>query len=565
MASSDGPGPARWEQIAARKRKALVSAIPPEWLVPAPLLPPETRDNVMDWPETSGWFTDDELAVTSLGASQLVAKLASGELTSVAVTAAFCKRAAAAHQLTNCLSEICFDRAMATARARDDHLARTGKPVGPLHGLPVSLKDCFNLRGLDAALGFTSLVGDAAPADSALAALLEAAGAVFYVKTNVSTAMMIAESVNRLVGRTLNPRNRRTTSGGSSGGESALIAFRGSPLGVGTDIGGSLRIPAACAGIFTLRPSAGRFPVRAVRSGMPGQEAVQSVNGPMAGTLDDLELYCRSLLAQEPWKHDPRCLPMPWRRPELPRRLRVAVMWHDGMVRPTPPVSRALQDVAAKLREAGHEVVEWDSVDQKPGVILLGRMFVADGGTAIRAEVERTGEPWLPELAAYRDANDIGVYGMWRLQTERTEFQNRYFDRWTEARIDAILCPTMPFNAAKNGCFKHVAYTGVFNVLDYSCLSFVTHLAVDRSIDKQESGYRPLSPVCQQVHADYDAELMHGMPISLQLVARRLEEEKVLAMGRRVLEALALRPPAGETGACQAVRAREHGGLDSRL
>ncbi|KAM4055852.1 amidase [Hirsutella rhossiliensis] len=533
-----------WEEIGARKREALLASIPPEWRIPADLLPPETQDSVIDWPETSGWLTTDELVVTSLTASELVAKLAAGHLKSEAVTTAFCKRAAAAHQLTNCLSETCFDRAIAAARARDEHLARTGKPIGPFHGLPISLKDSFYLRGLDATLGFASHVGDAAESDSALAELLEGAGAVLYVKTNVSTAMMIGESVNNVFGRTVNPRNRQTTSGGSSGGESALIAFRGSPLGVGTDIGGSLRVPAACTGIFTLRPSVGRFPVRSTRSGMPGQEAVHSVNGPMAGTLRDLELYCRGVLGEKPWLRDPRCLPFPWRSIELAERLRIAVMWHDGMVRPTPPVSRVLKEVASKLRSAGHDIVEWDPVDQRHGADLLGRMFVADGGTAIRREVERTGEPWRPELEAYRIAKELGVFDMWKLHAERTEFQNRYLDRWNTASIDAILCPTMAFNTVRNGYFKHVGYTGVFNVLDYSCLSFVTGLAVDKDIDTSDFTHQPLSPECKAIHEEYDAALMHGLPVSLQLVARRLEEEKVLAMGQCVLEALS----SGTTG-----------------
>lgn len=140
---------------------------------------------------------------------------------------------------TNCLSETLFTSALETARSLDEHLARTGKPLGPLHGLPISLKDNFNLKGVDSTVGFTAFVNDPAQYDSVLAELLRQAGGVFYVKTNVPTAMMIAESVNNVFGRTVNPRNRNLTSGGSSGGESALIAFGGSVIGVGTDIGQS--------------------------------------------------------------------------------------------------------------------------------------------------------------------------------------------------------------------------------------------------------------------------------------------------------------------------------------
>ncbi|KAL1859493.1 hypothetical protein Daus18300_009638 [Diaporthe australafricana] len=444
-----------WEEIGARKREALLASIPEEWRVPADLLPPDSQDDVTTWPATSGWFTADELAITELSASGLVPKLASGALKSVVVTKAFCKRAAAAHQLINCLSETCFARALETAEARDEYLARTGKPVGPLHGLPVSLKDNFNLKGLDATVGFASHVDDPAKYDSTLATILEDAGAVFYVKTNVPTAMMIPESVNNVFGRTVNPRNRQLTSGGSSGGESSLIAFKGSCLGVGTDIGGSLRIPAACTGIFTLKPSFGRFPTLKCRSGMSGQEAVQSVNGPMARTLDDIALEARTVVDSQPWLHDPRMVPIPWRDVKLPEKLKIAVMWNDGVVTPTPPVSRTLQLTVEKLQAAGHEIITWDPKDQAQGVSLLGRLFLADGAISIRKELDRSGEPFRPEMQDYAEAKELGTYEMWQVHLERTEFQKRYLDRWNEAGIDAILCPTTPYSSVRNGEFKY--------------------------------------------------------------------------------------------------------------
>ncbi|KAI5461801.1 acetamidase [Mariannaea sp. PMI_226] len=537
--SKNSNAPPTWRELSVKKREQLASSIPKEWRIPAELLPPESQDDVTSWPETSGWFTPEELAITGSTASELVSKLASGVLKSEDVTNAFCKRAAAAHQLTNCLSETCFDRAIATARERDAHFERTKTPVGPLHGLPISLKDNFKLQGLDATVGIASFIDHPAKSDSELAALLEEAGAILYVKTNVPTAMMIAETVNNVFGRTLNPKNRKTTSGGSSGGESALIVMRGSPLGVGSDIGGSLRIPAACTGIFTLRPSAGRFPVRNAHSGMPGQEAVKSVNGPMARTLHDVELYSKSVIDGQPWIRDPSCLPIPWRPVHLPPKLKFAVMWHDGMVRPTPPVQRALRETVQKLQAAGHEFVDWDPVDQMQGLSLISRMFVADGGVTIGKKLEETGEPWRPELEHYEMARELGTSEMWSIQSERNEFQNRYLDRWNKAGIDAILLPTIPFNTVKNGQFKHIGYTGVYNILDYSSVSFPTGLLVDKHIDKLDPNYEPLGPVCNSINKEFDAETMHGLPISLQLVARRLEEEKVLAIGHRVLEAIA--------------------------
>ncbi|KAL1896281.1 hypothetical protein Sste5346_004664 [Sporothrix stenoceras] len=538
-----------WEALAAQKREQLAASLPKEWLVPDELLPPADQDDITGWPAASGWFTAEELRITESTASELVPQLASGALTSVAVTQAFCKRAVAAQQLLNCLAETCFDRALETAAARDEYFARTGKPMGPLHGLPVSLKDNINVKGLDSTVGFASHVGDPSAADSALVAVLEAAGAVPYVKTNVPTAMMIAETVNNVFGRTINPLHRGVTPGGSSGGESALIAFGGSCLGVGSDIGGSLRIPAACTGLFTLRASGGRFPVRNCRSGMPGQEAVMSVNGPLARTLDDIEAYTRAVLDGQPWLLDSKCLPIPWRPTvEIPKKLTIGVLWHDGVVRPTPPVARALKLAVARLAAAGHTLVDWDPIDQAEGAHLLARMFVADGGKTIQHELDRTGEPLRPEMHMYGTATELGTADMWKLHMERSTFQGKYLDRWNAAGLDALLCPTIPFNTVKHGMFEHVGYTGVYNVLDYAAMSFPTGLVVDKTIDQpvdvEHPDYTPLSESDKKVSAGYDADTMHGLPISLQLVARRLEEEKVIGMCRSVLAAISDEPKA---------------------
>jgi amidase len=329
---------------------------------------------------------------------------------------------------------------MATAKELDNYLKQHGKRKGPLHGLPISIKDNFNVVGIDTTVGFVNWVDDPAKYNATLVDILKELGAVLYVKTNVPTAMMIAETVNNVFGRTLNPLNRKLTSGGSSGGESALIAFGGSPLGVGTDIGGSLRIPAACTGIFTLRPSFGRFPTLRARSGLAGQEAVQSVNGPMARSLRDIELFSKTIVDFQPWNHDPRCLPLSWRPVPKISKLKFGVMWHDGIVHPTPPVSAALKDTVEKLKSAGHEVVEWAPEGHKKLMTILAKFFVADGGTSLRKILGPVNEPFRPEMQMYESAKDIGVYEMWQTQSARVELQKNYLDRWNAAGIDAILC-----------------------------------------------------------------------------------------------------------------------------
>jgi amidase len=166
------------------------------------------------------------------------------------------------HQLTriqtNCLTEIFFDKAIQRARNldREKQLNPTGV-LRPFHGLPVSLKDSFQVAGYDTSTGLACFVDEPAEEDSATAAMLIDLGAVLYCKTNVPQSIMTGDSDNNVFGRTLNPRNTKLTAGGSTGGEGALIALRGSVLGVGTDIGGSIRVPSLCNGLYGFRPSVG--------------------------------------------------------------------------------------------------------------------------------------------------------------------------------------------------------------------------------------------------------------------------------------------------------------------
>ena len=176
-----------WQDIAKAKQASLLESIPKEWRIPADLLPPESQLDVTGFPQESGFFTDNELEYTSAKIPELLQQIHSSQWKAADVAQAFSKRAAVCHQLTNCLSETLFPEALERARALDEHLAKTGKPVGPLHGLPISLKDNFNIIGKDSTIGFVAWVDQPATYNTVLVDLLTKAGAVLYVKTNVPT------------------------------------------------------------------------------------------------------------------------------------------------------------------------------------------------------------------------------------------------------------------------------------------------------------------------------------------------------------------------------------------
>ncbi|CAF4330831.1 unnamed protein product, partial [Rotaria sordida] len=193
-----------------------------------------------------GLLSDDEITITEqYSATQLVTKLAQGQLTAQQVIKAYLKRAGIAHQLTNCATEFLEKEALDRAKYLDEEFKKRGGPIGPLHGLPISLKDMVTMKGRRLSSGWIKWIDRIGEDDTLIVKILYEAGAIFYVRTTEPQSLMHLECSGPIHGTTLNPFNRNLTSGGSSGGEGALLGLKASPMGIGTDIGGSIRSPAA--------------------------------------------------------------------------------------------------------------------------------------------------------------------------------------------------------------------------------------------------------------------------------------------------------------------------------
>lgn len=173
--------------------------------------------------------------ITELPSEALLADLASNRLSSEEVIRAFLQRAGLAQKLTNCITELLPENAIERAKYLDDYLAKHGKPLGPLHGLPISVKEHVSMKGLDLNAGFVSWVGRKGTDDALILKLLWKAGAVFYARTTEPQTLMHLDTSSNIYGATVNPYNTKLTAGGSSGGEGALLGLRGSCLGIGTE------------------------------------------------------------------------------------------------------------------------------------------------------------------------------------------------------------------------------------------------------------------------------------------------------------------------------------------
>lgn len=185
-----------------------------------------------------------------------------------------------------------------------------------------------------------------------MAAMLLDLGAVLYCKTNLPQTIMTGDSDNNVFGRTLNPRNTTLTAGGSTGGEGALLALRGSVLGVGTDIAGSIRVPSVCNGNYGFCPSVGVVPHEGVRDlTPPGTDGVRSTAGPMATSLRDIALFLKNTMNAGAWKYDAAAVSLAWAGRQPGPKTRIGLVLDDGVFTPTPPVRRGLNMVAKLLRE----------------------------------------------------------------------------------------------------------------------------------------------------------------------------------------------------------------------
>jgi fatty acid amide hydrolase len=496
-------------------------------------------------------------AAWSLSATQLAQRLADGRLSSRDAVEAHLARIDALDPQLRAFTSVLATEARAEATARDTERAE-GKVRGPLHGLPVTLKECFDLEGLPTTLGLSSRTTARARRDAALVTALREAGAVILGRTNLSQTMLFAESRNPLFGQTANAFSRDHTSGGSSGGEATAVAAGMSPLGFGTDIGGSIRSPAAFSGICGFKPTLDRWPMRGVGTVLVGQEAVRSQCGPMARTVADLALAFEALNPARLSAIDPRVPPLPWasHTDVDVSSLRVGYYTDDGMIPVSRAVARGVERARDLLRARGLTAVPFTPPDVPGMMELYVKAVSADGIAALIAAVgDDPIDPSLQGLArvaklsprvrgalsraavlagqdrSARLLDSLGekpVSAFWALVDALRAYRHRLVEALDRAQLDIVLCPAYATPALPHGMSKNFTLASspamVWNVVQFPAgVVPVTRV-------RPEETTRPHPRDLLERHAARVDAQSAGLPVGVQVVARPWRDHEALAV-----------------------------------
>ena len=392
------------------------------------------------------------------------------EISSEELIAAHLKQIRQFNPAVNAVVDLLADSAVRQAREADKRLA-DGKPVGPLHGVPFSIKDSIEVAGTKCTAG--TLGRKSVPAsdhDATLVARLRAAGAIPIAKTNLPDLLFSFETDNLIYGRTNNPYDLSRTPGGSSGGESALIAACGSPLGLGSDAFGSVRVPAAFCGITSIKPTSGRLPRTGHVPPAGGwAEALWQI-GPMARYTEDLILAMRLLAGDD--GEDFTTPPVELIEPADLRGKRIAFFTYNGFARCTPEIENAVRRCAEFLANQGIQVEERRPPGADQAYELEFALFGADAGDGIDEYLRDIGSTsvhvlhrsFVSRMRPYR-ASGYELAKRWAQWDEYRSNMAAFF-----AEYDAVLCPVYTQPALKHRGslddqnFQGFSYTMAWNL-----------------------------------------------------------------------------------------------------
>ena len=495
-----------------------------------------------------------------LSASELLDLLGKGEVSSVEIVRSLHRRIAEVDALLGCFVHRDPKRVLHDAEVADAARAR-GDLKGPLHGLPLTIKDNLEVAGTDSTLGMQARRNQPLGEDAPLVQALKEAGAILLGKTNVPQLLLAQETENAIWGQTHNPWNLDRVPGGSSGGEAAAIAAGLSVAGVGTDIGGSIRIPAAFCGIAGLKPTVDRWPNRGSHTAIAGQEVVRAQAGPLARTSRDVATLFRALDPVRLAELDPGVPPLPVGDPADVRLdgLRIGYFDDDGFLTPAPALRRAVAEARAALEDAGAELVPYGPAGAQDLIYVWLGAISADGGRTIDKHLR--GERISPQLKPSRvllslpgpvrtalshvagalgerklgrllkTLGEKGVDELWALTAERTRLRLAEFDAWRAHRLDAVICPphVVPALPHRSSGDFTLSLSYAFR---WSLLNFPAGVVPVTTVRAAEAAMPPMGERKELVEKKIDRVSVgsKGLPVGVQVVAKPFREDVVMAV-----------------------------------
>ena len=497
-------------------------------------------------------------------ATKIIGQIASGDISAREVVEAHIARIEEVNPALNALVVERFEAARLEADAAD-HARSDGQPLGPLHGLPITIKEQFNVTGLPTTMGLHGYKDNIASTDGPLVAKLRKAGAIILGKTNVMQLLAGHVSDNPLYGRTNNPWDLTRTPGGSSGGEAAIIAASGSSLGLGGDLGGSIRGPAHNCGIHGIKPTAHRLPGDDTPGQFfaTGQTAIIPQPGPMARHVEDLILAMDVLAGPYEGNLRAPAPPVPWPDPAQVdlKGLTIGLLDDNGITTPSPALQRAIREAGTFLAARGAKVRPFTPPNLLEAFELFFALLGGDRGRKYKEVLGRekpndvlklnissmsipalvrplvvsflrlAGQP-LPATVIAQAGTDT-THKYWKAVEKANAYRHTFDQAMIDQGIDVLLLPpnttvAAPHQEAKNR-LDAFGYLGIFNVLGHPAGT----VSVTR-VRAGEEGNRPKTrdSVIKAIAAAEKGS--RGLPLGVQVVARHWREDIVL----KVMQAL---------------------------
>ncbi|KAM4045150.1 vitamin D3 hydroxylase-associated protein-like [Anomaloglossus baeobatrachus] len=502
----------------------------------------------------------DSRAILEMSLLELTEKLKDGSLSPEDVLYSYIQKALEVNDDLNCVTVFLTDCEEQLKRLRENSVK------GPLYGIPVSIKEHIGYQGHPSTCGLIQYLDVLEKEDSVIVSVLKKQGAIVFAKTNVPQTLLCYETSNPIYGLTVNPHNKTKGAAGSSGGEGALIGGGGSILGIGTDIGGSIRLPSSFCGIAGFKPTANRLSVSGVRHCVEGMTAVPLCIGPMARDVDSLVLSMRALWCDELFQLDSSVPPIHFNEKTFcsAAPLRIGYYSEDGYFLANPGMRRVLLEAKQLLEEAGHQLVPFQPPKANNALEMFLKAIVADGSKTLRDKFDNNiVDPNLAEAFLLYNMSSVtkrflafilhpifprisrslrstcgakSVQDHWAEQTDIDEYRAEVISEWRKLNLDAVVCPMLgpAYNTGYPGrLLAALSCTMLFNIVQFPAgvvpFGFVT--AEDEEKLKSYRGYNndPWDKLYKKA-----VEGGVGLPLSVQCAALPYQDEICLRLMKEI-------------------------------